>query len=1209
MHGRLTAKSVTPFGKSKKAVSAVVGLLLLISTAALSRIAWAQAVYGTLFGTVTDSAGAVVPNATVTIRDTGKGTSSTTTTNASGDYRAEHLIPDTYAVDVIAPGFKKSTVPSVIVNADTAPKVDVQLQVGASTTTVQVTGGAPLLQTERTDVSTIFNTRALETTPNINRNFTSFELLTPGTSYIGWSVGQATNPQQSEQIEVDGQLPFATGYELDGTDNQDPIQGVAVINPDLDAVSETKIISQNYEAEFGTAVAGLVTAQTKSGSNSFHGSAFEFRRSDAQQARDPFTQYAPSALTGTYIPSFLHNQFGGAVGGPIRKDRLFFFGDYQGLREKTGSTILTTVPTALAHSSCTSGGVCDLSDYLNAGLSGGSTYQIYDPESNTTGSTGRTPFANNMIPANRLSAPAVNLLKEIPLPNNGNNIVDNYLGSGSGGFNTDQFDVRVDEQVNSHFHAFGRYTRFNSSLVGAPVFGAAGGSGFGSGGFAGTDSALDQSVAAGGDYAVSSKWLTDFRFGWFRLHLDEEGPDYNQALGTALGIPGVNQGDLSLTGGLPQFNVNVPSNGSNGGSTVTYGTTTNPYLQTESQFQGVNNWTRIAGNHNIRFGADVRYALNHLVGVNNNNLLSGNFQFLSSVTAGSPAGNSAAASQGLGFATLLLGDVSTFNRTEIANTSAAERQKRMAFYAQDEWRLTHTLTLNYGVRYDLLFPETVAGKGQGGLLNLNTGNIQIAGYGNYGTNAGVSMDYAHIAPRLGFAWQFMPNDVIRGGYGRVYGQGWSGDTFGEVLTFSYPTAITQNLNFPNVNYYSTTLAGGPPSFTFPAIPSSGNFALPDGIQVPTRPLTLRLPTLDAWNLTLQHEISSTASLQVGYVGSHGIHNMFDSSNQASPNQPTITGHDCSGIAGCDLQLDPDTGMPYTLPERRPYYDGTAQRYLGVNYGSAFGWTQDLRYNANEATTSYQALQVVFQKRFNQGFQLLSHYTWSHARAHESDYFFNDPRADYGNSYYNRTNVFLLNGNWDLPFGRNHLIGGNSPKWLNQVIGGFSMNGTETIESGLPFTPSYSLCTQDQDIDGQGGSLCRPNNASPGVSYGLGAQSFNPTSHTVAYFNPVATLTTAGQVSGPYSRPLPNTFGNIERDSLFGPGLALTQLSVAKQFALTERVSMQFTAEAFNLLNHPNLGQPSGCVDCGASSGEITDVVEAQEGNSMRQLQFAARLRF
>ncbi|HXP10955.1 MAG TPA: carboxypeptidase-like regulatory domain-containing protein, partial [Acidobacteriaceae bacterium] len=445
--------------------------LALAATFLAGAPASAQAVYGSIFGTITDNTGAVVPNATITVTDISKNTSVTAQTDPSGGFRVQHLIPDSYRVDVEAQGFAKSTADNVVVYADTAPKVDLQLAVAGATNTVTVSSASPLLQTDRAEVSTILNARAVENLPNFNRNFTAFELLTPGTTYIGWNVGEANNPQRSQQIEVNGQLPFATGYELDGTDNQDPIIGVAVINPNLDATSEMKVTSQNYDAEFGKAVAGLVTAQTKSGSNEFHGSAFEYRRSDAQQARDPFAEFAPDPLTGKYLAPNLHNQFGGSVGGPIIKDKIFFFGDYQGLREKTGTAVLTTVPTALARSSCTSGGNCDLSEYLQGGQG-----QIFDPATNQTALTGRTPFANNIIPAGRLSAPSIAFFKLLPAPNvAGAGIVNNYSASGSGVFNTNQADGRVDTQLSQKLHLFGRYTYFGSSLSGAPYFGAAGG--------------------------------------------------------------------------------------------------------------------------------------------------------------------------------------------------------------------------------------------------------------------------------------------------------------------------------------------------------------------------------------------------------------------------------------------------------------------------------------------------------------------------------------------------------------------------------------------------------------------------------------------------------------------------------------------------------------------------------------------------------------
>lgn len=1220
---KTSLRSRSVFRQGLQYATAWIGVsALCLAFLAMPTVAAAQAVYGSIFGTVTDPTGAAIPGATVTITDISKGTSQTTKTNASGAYRVDHLIPDTYSVKVAMKGFKNSTVPKVVVYADTTPKVDVTLTVGAATQTVTVNAGAPLLQTQHTDVNTVLNQRAVRSLPNLDRNLTSFELLTPGTTYIGWGVGQSTNPQQSQQIEVNGQLPFATGYQLDGTDNQDPIQGVEVINPNLDAVSQVKVTSQNYDAEFGNSVGGMVTAQTKSGSNHFHGNVFEYRRSAAQQARNPFTQYAKNPLTGRYIPSFLHNQFGGALGGPIKRNKLFFFADYQGMRERTGQTVLTTVPTKLAHDTCTSGGDCNLSDYINpnnpffgntSSQNATSEYQVYDPgtdPNNPIAPGQRKPFAGNIIPANRLSSQAVNLMKEMPLPNNNNgSISDNYLASGTGGFNTNQWDVRIDDQITPKFHGFGRYTNFTSNLDGNPIFGAAGGSGFGAGGFAGTDTALDQSIAAGGDIALSSKWMTDFRFGWFRIGLNEQGPNYDKPLGTQLGIPNVNQTPLNLTGGLPQFNIAVPANGSNGSSVVTFGTTANKYVQQEAQYQFVNNWTRMLGNHTIKFGADIRYALNHLVGVNNNNLLSGNFGFTGATTEG---GNGATASQGLGLATFLLGDTSSFTRTEIANTNARERQRRMFFYGQDTWRVTPKLTLNYGLRWNLLFPEQVNGKGNGGLTNLKTGDVQIAGYGNYGLNAGVKMKWTHISPRLGVAWQVLPKTVVRAGYGREYGMGWSGDTFGEVLTFSYPTAIQQNPTANAAYGWVFNLNQGPPTFKFPSIPSSGNFPLPNGIQEPTRPLVMRIPTIYSWNVAVQQQLTRSTSLQISYVGSHGIHNMFDSSNQADPNQPTLAGFNCYATGTCSfaqVPKNPATGQPYTYNDRRPYYNGVAQQDLGVNFGVPHGWTQGFRYNANEATTSYNALQVVFQKQFSHGLQMMANYTWSKARANESQYFFINHKTDYGNSYYNRTNVFVGSGTYELPVGHNQPFFAHMPGWENEIFGGYTVNAVVTAESGLPFTPSYALCTKDEDINGQGGTLCRPSKNGSNPSYGLGAGSFDPASHSVKYFNEVPLLAHNGQVEGPYVRPQPGTFGNIERNALWGPGLFNTDMDLSKKFPIKGNISMKMIVQAYNLFNHPNLGQPNGCVDCGGNGGKITNIVASQLGSSMRGLQFAARVNF
>src|ERR1700675_63809 len=451
-------------GMAKRLVA--VGLAVMVCVFLLKApTAYGQAVYGSIAGTVTDQQGNAGTGAKVTITDISKGTSEETTTNESGNYTLIHLIPDTYRVKIEAAGFKANDVANVLVQVDTAARVDAQLQVGAVTQTVEVTGEVPQLKTDRADVSLDFNSDYVEKLPLVNRNFQSLLLSAPGTQQIGWSHAATENPQGSQQTFVQGQHFSGTGYELDGTDNQDPILGIIVINPNLDSVEEAKITLMNYDAEFGKSIAGLMVASTKSGTNDFHGSAFWFRNSDATQARNPFNQDP-----NTPLPHSKWNQFGGSVGGPAIKNKLFFFADYQGTRQANGVTNNIVIPTSTVLSTCTAAtGMCDLSQYTSS-ISGNG--KIYDPATGdpNTGA-GRTAFAGNMIPVGRLSPVAVKLLKLFPQPANTNTTAPNFFGSGSGPFHGNSFDARGDYQAPGNLHIFGRYTRAFYSLTGSPNLG------------------------------------------------------------------------------------------------------------------------------------------------------------------------------------------------------------------------------------------------------------------------------------------------------------------------------------------------------------------------------------------------------------------------------------------------------------------------------------------------------------------------------------------------------------------------------------------------------------------------------------------------------------------------------------------------------------------------------------------------------------------
>src|SRR5437588_5356244 len=362
-----------------------------------------QAVYGSITGAVTDPQGNAVAGAKVTVTNISKGTTAEAVTNETGTYSITHLIPDNYKVHLEAAGFKAHDVASVRVDVDTVVRVDAQLQVGAVTQTVEVTGEVPQLQTEKTDVATVFSSRTVEDLPIYNRNFTTLQLLSPGAQRLNWGHAASENPQGSQQIETNGQHFAGTAFELDGTDNQDPILGIIVINPNLDAIDESKIIHQDYDAEFGKAIGAIVTTQTKSGTNEIHGSAFDYERSNSNFARNPFTQ-------ATGVPSGNWNQFGGTLGGPIKKNKLFAFGDYQGLRSHVGGSFGSRVPTAAERGSISAGTGADLSDL---GI------PIFDPCTDSTGTfhpacdvapANRQQFPGNIIPANRLSQQAEALL-------------------------------------------------------------------------------------------------------------------------------------------------------------------------------------------------------------------------------------------------------------------------------------------------------------------------------------------------------------------------------------------------------------------------------------------------------------------------------------------------------------------------------------------------------------------------------------------------------------------------------------------------------------------------------------------------------------------------------------------------------------------------------------------------------------------------------
>jgi hypothetical protein len=1207
----------------KKAVSFSALFVLALLCGLWASRASAQAVYGSILGTVTDPQGAAVVGAKITVTDLNKGTTQQTTTNESGNYSVSHLIADLYSVKVEAPGFKSTEQKNVPVSVDAGARVDLQLQLGATTEAIEVTSEAPQLKTDRADVATEFNSKYVEDVPILNRNFTQLQLMAPGSQKIvGWSHAATENPQGSQQIFTQGQHFSGTAFELDGTDNQDPILGIIVVNPNLDAVTEAKVSLQNYDAEFGKAVSSIVTAQTKSGTNDIHGSGFWFRRTDATQARDPFTQSTPDPLTHRFIPSSRWQQFGGTIGGPIIKNKLFFFGDYQGTRQSNGVSGTFTVPTSEVKSSCIAAtnatsltpGFCDLSQYLTAGVPGDGI--VYDPATGTpnVGNGGtRSPFVGNLIPIGRISPAAQAILALLPDPQT-NATLGNFIGSGSGPFSQNSFDTRIDYSASSTVSVFGRFSLDYFKLSGKGLLGAAGGPGNGLLGLAGSSITHNYSLASGFTKTFSPSLLMDFRFGYFKYNPQTQKPDAGTPM-TAAGIPGANTSDPK-TAGLGSFQLGgdpisgfggAPANSGQGLAISSFGDGLGiarcncPLTESEQQFQFVDNWTKTKGNHIIKFGADIRYAENLRIPSDNNR--TGEYNFSPEATSNGGAG-------GLDLATFLLGEVTSFaryvnNPTLASANNAAERQKRWFFYGQDTFRVTPKLTLNYGLRWEIYFPESVNAKGNGGFANLvdngGTGGIRVAGFGPYGLNGNVSNDLHAFAPRLGIAYQLTPKTVVRMGYGRSYDIGVFGSNFGHTVTQNLPVLLKQNYDattytktgassnlnpIVDQNQVPFTLDVGPtglgigPATAFPAVPSNGNIPLTAELSgTHIRPIKQVLPTVDAWNATVQHQLTNTINLEVAYVGSKGTHGFAGDGPNYDVNQFSMAGY-----------------PTLSQNQRRPLYPR-----IPFDLGNYYG---------NDAASTYNAFEVKAEKRFSQGLQFLTHYTFSHAKNYDSNYYVDSHSIAWGPVDFNRDHVWVFNTVYELPFGKGKKFLGDSSRALDYAIGGWQISNTTNWSSGLPWTPSFNNCGTEQDV-----GICRPNKGSGSFAMGPGSLMHLPNGQPVVpYFTPLSTPVLGG-TSGPFTDPGVGNLGNIGRNSFHGPAGFYSDLSVSKRFLVTERLSMQFRADAFNVFNHPvyafsaNNGA-STCVDCtNGTNGTNGFITSLEGGSTMRQLQFALRFDF
>ena len=1111
-------------------------------------VSHAQQVFGSIFGTVTDPAGAVVANAKVTITDVNKGTKFEVVTDSSGNYNKRQLIPDTYTVTIEAPGFAKVTSGNLEVHVDEAARYDAAMRVGDVATELEVTAVAPLLQSDRADVAQTFSAQQVNDLPNLGRNLQSMELLQPGSAKIGWQHASDENPQGSVQMVVNGQLFDSMGYELDGTTNQDPILGIIVINPTFDSVSEVKQSLQNFDAEFSYVGGGVASYSTKSGTNDFHGDVFEYLLLNTPG----FTTFAASPFSGLPAATYRQNQFGGSGGGRIIKDKLFFFGDMQFNRQSQGASLVTSVPDALNRTG-------NFSDWLAYNPN----YQIYDPTTgNPVTGVGRTPYPNNTIPTSQLSPQAQKLLTYFPLPNTQQianaPFVNNFAANGAVAITGNSYNTREDYYLNQKNTIFGRYSYQGFTEQAPGAFGLiAGGPQFGN--YAGSSQASNQSIAIGWTNTVSPTLINEFRFGWMRYHVFDVPNGYGTSPAKDAGIPGLNL-DSTYTSGMPYFNVPSPNDAFQLGYALGVNQCNCPLTQTESQFQFVDNASKTLGKHTIKVGVDLRYALN--LRVPSDSHRAGELTF-----NGGVMGNVATAGQGvspgIGLATFESGYVTNFNRYVSTSTDAAERQKRFFWYGQDEWRPTAKLTVTLGLRWEMIFPETVNGPGNGATLNLHDGLMYVFGVGGVSSHGIQTMNWKHFAPRTSVAYQINPKTVVRAGYGWGYDLGVFGSNFGHNVTQNPPVLANQSVQPPNGFTSVFTLAQGPNTLAPITVSSNGTFPLPPDINPKLRPDTITLPTIYQYNAALQRQITNKVAATVAYVGNSNRHGFMGTSNTINPNEALFV----PGASNTNVN--------------RPFY-------------GRFGWTNDLSYYCDCANEHYNSLQATVKISAWQGWTLQGSYTYQRqfgdGWGYDSNYYFIYDRAA-GQGYSNLLprHQWIFAQTFDVPFGHGRKFGANTSRAVDMALGGWTISGITTYYSGFPFSPTL------ENYGSQGGQPNQGPNNRPNLGTGdpyAGAQG-----NRNQWF--------VGGIGSAFLIPAANTFGNYPINTLYGPRFIQQDLTLAKTFKLTEKIGFTLRTDADNIFNHTNLGSPNADVQS-PSAGQITGIAP---GGTMRRLQFSGTIRF
>ena len=1120
--------------------------LFLLLAAALMCGSWsaarAQAVSATLLGSVTDKTGAEVNNGKVTIQELATGSTHVANTNESGNYTFPNLPPGAYSVTAEAQGFKKETRSSVDVIVNTATRVDLALEPGSASETVTVTDVPPILQTDRADVSTKFEARHIEDMPlSVNRNFQGMLNLVPGTTPATFQHSQFFNAQSSLQTEVNGIPRMGNSYQIEGIDDDERTGLLQIMIPPADSIQTVDISTNNFEAELGRAIGAVTNVTLKSGGNAFHGSATEYLQNSAFDARPYFAKS---------VGHVAYNYFGGNVSGPIIKNKLFFYGDYYRTADHEANSNTLTIPPTQFYTD-NGNGYIDLSAPLKADGTG----QIYDPNTGNADGSGRTPFANNQIPVNRVNPVSLALLKLLPAANTPSTLAspsNNYFAVLPFQKTADTYDAKIDWQITDKDHLSGRYSYQKVNTFQAPVFGPMGG-GPAQGAFEGTGLQNAYSTGLNYDRAFSSTLLTEFRFGVAHYHSNAQPSDYGSNDATAIGIPGVNISDF--TSG--QVGISL---GSFTSPIIGYSASV-PWRRGEANIDFVNHWTKIIGNHTIKFGGDLRRIQDNLL---QDQTFSprGVITFAENQT--SVLGGKTNVANDM--ASFLL-DVPSQVGRDLNTYSPAYRQWWLFAFAGDKWQASPKLTLDLGVRWEF-YPPATPGK-SGGFSNYNPANntLVIAGVGGNPSNLGLDTRYRYFAPRLGFAYRASEQTVVRGGFGISY-MPFPDNTY----AYNYP--VRANNSYQPVGSYTAAVLDNGQVATFQAgfpapkpidVPSSGILPAPISQSYVVIPHDYKNPYVESWNFAVQQALPSQFNLQLSYVGNHGV----DIGTAQNINLPTALNQ---GTAG--------------EPEYIAFKRSAATNVYFLGYSS-----------------NYQSLQAQLTRRFTNGLATSTAFTWGKGLGFQSGddgglTFWLDQHRNYAPNDYDRRLNFEESFTYELPFGK-------GKRWLSSgvtavALGGWKLSGIISVVSGIPFTVTANGGTINTPGQQQTANLVKPFHALHGIG---------PNNN---WFDTSSFQQPAGCTGNPCPIQYGSVLGTSGRNQFYGPGFIQDNISAFKTFPIWESLALETRVDAFQLSNTPQFANPSNSFTS-TTFGQVTGTTGSGSGvngvGGGRALQLSGTIRF